>query len=493
MPRKQSSRAFDPENAAPYRVAGGWQPVPQGRSDERMETQNALRRAVIGVSKQAEKLAETVATLNLNTDPSGAGGLAGLAGMIGGGGVPGGGGGRRRGTGGPPGGGPPRRDDGREPGSAGDGSPEALARDREKFKEEMKDPRVRAKMLQLAVQEVGHNPRDIQQFIETIFNRASARRQTLDQAMQVALGYRGGVRGGQYPNLGKPENVTADDRKAFDPSVDDVFRGSDYSNRSTGNASGRVNRNLRTRARSSKDERYVLEDTPSDIKWHKGIPTVVKKPNVPPNPNPNPNSNPTTIDTTGAFPSPITGELWQGPGASRGRRTHQGQDIGAPVGTPIYSMGKGVLMRQGFQGGITGGIVVIRYENGIEAKYMHLSNWSILKDKNVTAGQVIALSGATGAPGISPHLHVEYRDIKTGRLLRASEVHGYGPQGSRGKACTAAESMPVSQAALRQARRRQRKKTSSERRNRILMPICKSSVSWSKIAARLLSSAPAVE
>ena len=137
------------------------------------------------------------------------------------------------------------------------------------------------------------------------------------------------------------------------------------------------------------------------------------------------------IQTTGAYPSPITGEIWQGPGAPRRGHTHAGTDIGAPVGTPIYSMGAGTVLRSGFQGGITGGIVVVRYDNGIEAKYMHLSNWDVWKLTNGgtridAAGKVIALSGATGARGIQPHLHVEYRD-RNGRLLTAAQVHDLGP------------------------------------------------------------------
>jgi murein DD-endopeptidase MepM/ murein hydrolase activator NlpD len=138
-----------------------------------------------------------------------------------------------------------------------------------------------------------------------------------------------------------------------------------------------------------------------------------------------------SIPTTGAYPSPITGTIWQGPGAPRRGHIHAGTDIGAPVGTPIYSMGPGTVLRSGFQGGITGGIVVVRYDNGIEAKYMHLSNWDVWRLTNGgsridAAGKVIALSGATGAKGISPHLHVEYRD-RNGHLLKASDVHDFGP------------------------------------------------------------------
>lgn len=234
-----------------------------------------LRKQVREVRTEIAHLASNIEAMGLVSDDTGAGGLAALGGVLTRlnaptSGAPGGGGGRRGGGGGgsPPGGGGPA-------GSAGDGSPEALSKDRQKFAEEMKNPAIRARMLTLAVQEVGHNPRDIQQFIETIFNRASARRQSLLQAMQTTRAVPGGPNAGQYPNLGNPRRVTADDQKAFDEqTVPGVIGGSDYSNRSTGNASGTVNRTYPTRARdSSGRERYVLEKDQRDETWHKGIPT----------------------------------------------------------------------------------------------------------------------------------------------------------------------------------------------------------------------------
>jgi hypothetical protein len=115
VPGKRSSLgnggAFDPENAAPYRVAGGWQPVPRGESDT-----SELRAQVSEVRTQVAALAGYVSSQAALTDESGAGSIAGFAGAIRSGAArtaPGGGGGgapRRGGGGGAPrrGGGPRR-------------------------------------------------------------------------------------------------------------------------------------------------------------------------------------------------------------------------------------------------------------------------------------------------------------------------------------------------------------------------------------------------
>jgi len=119
VPGKRSE-LFDPETAAPYRVAGGWQPPPQSNYGYLKPGDTAeLRQTVKEVTANVTRLADVVNSLALNTDASGAGPMAGLAGRIssfrGGGG--GGGGGRApRGGGGGGGGG------GRAPRGGGGGA-----------------------------------------------------------------------------------------------------------------------------------------------------------------------------------------------------------------------------------------------------------------------------------------------------------------------------------------------------------------------------------
>jgi hypothetical protein len=98
--QQRSSLDLDPENAAPYRVAGGWMPPPgylkAGDTEE-------LRTTVGAVTDNITRLAQNIAALGLNTDASGAGPMAGFAGRATGGG--GGGGAPRRSPGGGGGGG----------------------------------------------------------------------------------------------------------------------------------------------------------------------------------------------------------------------------------------------------------------------------------------------------------------------------------------------------------------------------------------------------
>src|SRR5262249_42736660 len=121
---------------------------------------------------------------------------------------------------------------------------------------------------------------------------------------------------------------------------------------------------------------------------------------------------------------------------------HAGWDIMAPEGTPVYaSLGGGTVVKAERQDwtssgkpAATGGIVTIRYDNGIEAKYMHLSDVTKVKPgQRIAPGQLIALSGySPAARSAGAHLHLEYRD-KQGNLLDAAKIHGWGATGRTGE------------------------------------------------------------
>ena len=129
--------------------------------------------------------------------------------------------------------------------------------------------------------------------------------------------------------------------------------------------------------------------------------------------------------------SPITGELWAGIGAARRGHTHQGFDVGAPHGSPVYAEENGVIVKSEQQGGITGGIVTVYYPgSGTTAKYMHMSGTNVRKKGDpVKAGEVVGLSGTAGG---YQHLHVEYYD-KNNRRVDQSARHGLGITGVQGE------------------------------------------------------------
>lgn len=86
---------------------------------------------------------------------------------------------------------------------------------------------------------------------------------------------------------------------------------------------------------------------------------------------------------------------------------HLGVDYAAPIGTPVRSVGDGVVSFAGEQGGY-GNVVFIRHKNGHQTVYAHLSRILVKRGQSVAQGQTIAASGATGwATG--PHLHYEFR------------------------------------------------------------------------------------
>jgi murein DD-endopeptidase MepM/ murein hydrolase activator NlpD len=84
-------------------------------------------------------------------------------------------------------------------------------------------------------------------------------------------------------------------------------------------------------------------------------------------------------------------------------RAHEGVDYGAPVGTPVWSVGDGQVRQAGWNGGC-GKSVSIRHRNGFETVYCHLSGIAVSTGKPVQQKQVIGWVGATGL-ATGPHLH----------------------------------------------------------------------------------------
>jgi murein DD-endopeptidase MepM/ murein hydrolase activator NlpD len=88
-------------------------------------------------------------------------------------------------------------------------------------------------------------------------------------------------------------------------------------------------------------------------------------------------------------------------------RAHLGVDYAAPTGTPVRSIGVGVVESAGNLGGY-GKAVVVKHNNGHSTVYAHLSQMSVRRGQSVTQGQTIGKVGATGL-ATGPHLHFEFR------------------------------------------------------------------------------------
>ena len=95
------------------------------------------------------------------------------------------------------------------------------------------------------------------------------------------------------------------------------------------------------------------------------------------------------------------------PYGPRWGRLHAGTDMAAPVGTPIYAAGDGVVTYAGWATGY-GRLVKIQHEFGIETRYAHQNLLRVKVGDRVSRGQRI---GDMGNSGISTgsHLHYEVR------------------------------------------------------------------------------------
>jgi murein DD-endopeptidase MepM/ murein hydrolase activator NlpD len=88
-------------------------------------------------------------------------------------------------------------------------------------------------------------------------------------------------------------------------------------------------------------------------------------------------------------------------------KAHLGTDYAAATGTPVRTVGEGVVTFAGEQNGF-GNVIVIKHNATDETLYAHLSRIFVRPGHQVSQGQKIGAVGATGwATG--PHLHFEFR------------------------------------------------------------------------------------
>ncbi|MFI6809139.1 M23 family metallopeptidase [Streptomyces luteogriseus] len=132
------------------------------------------------------------------------------------------------------------------------------------------------------------------------------------------------------------------------------------------------------------------------------------------------------------FVAPISGSyVSTGYQASSGlwsSGSHTGVDFHAASGTSVHAVGAGTVVEAGW-GGSYGNQIVIKMNDGTYTQYGHLSSIGVSVGQQVTPGQQIGLSGATGNV-TGPHLHFEARtspeygsDIDPVAYLRS---HGVG-------------------------------------------------------------------
>ncbi|MEL7445437.1 MAG: M23 family metallopeptidase [Pseudomonadota bacterium] len=91
----------------------------------------------------------------------------------------------------------------------------------------------------------------------------------------------------------------------------------------------------------------------------------------------------------------------------RKRRKHNGIDLAAPTGTPVYATADGIVGRADWFSSYG---LYIRIDHGadLETRYAHLSKLAVAAGERVEKGDLIGHVGSTGR-STGPHLHYEVR------------------------------------------------------------------------------------
>ena len=94
-------------------------------------------------------------------------------------------------------------------------------------------------------------------------------------------------------------------------------------------------------------------------------------------------------------------------------RPHHGVDYAAPAGTPVSSIGDGVVIKKAYEANGAGYYLKIKHNATYTTCYMHLKGYAqgIAEGVRVKQGQVI---GYVGSTGVSTGPHLDFRVFKNG-------------------------------------------------------------------------------
>lgn len=97
-------------------------------------------------------------------------------------------------------------------------------------------------------------------------------------------------------------------------------------------------------------------------------------------------------------------------------RPHHGVDYAAPTGTPVKTIGDGVVLERAYQAGGAGNYLKVKHNATYTTTYMHLSRFAegIQKGQRVRQGDVI---GYVGSTGLSTGPHLDFRVHKNNQPI----------------------------------------------------------------------------
>ena len=140
--------------------------------------------------------------------------------------------------------------------------------------------------------------------------------------------------------------------------------------------------------------------------------------------------NTSALPGSGALMMPAQGKLTQGYGSTPfalrnyASKRHNGIDIAAPIGTPIYAASDGRVVGVANQDlycrkGAYGKFVAITHYNGLTTLYAHLSLWKVHEGQEVKQGDLIGYMGNTGF-STGSHLHFTVYATPTFKIAPAA-------------------------------------------------------------------------
>ena len=99
-------------------------------------------------------------------------------------------------------------------------------------------------------------------------------------------------------------------------------------------------------------------------------------------------------------------------------KMHKGVDFAAPIGTPIFAAGDGIIEYSGWNGAY-GKYIRIKHNGTFKTAYAHLSKIYKKKGTRIKQGEIIGTLGSTGR-STGPHLH--YEILVSGRQINPLRI-----------------------------------------------------------------------
>lgn len=102
-------------------------------------------------------------------------------------------------------------------------------------------------------------------------------------------------------------------------------------------------------------------------------------------------------------------------------RPHHGVDYAAAAGTPVHTIGDGVVIKKGYQKRGGGNYIKIKHNSTYSTTYMHLQGFAkgMRVGKHVKQGELI---GYVGSTGLATGPHLDFRVYKNGTAINPLSI-----------------------------------------------------------------------